>query len=118
MNKIGILRNVTECSIHGPERAVRKHVIKTWFLEKIALLLVVFELFMGAFSLIPAFKKKACDSTNCASSCCQMMQDNSWLKRFVGNDLNIHGVVLNKMLNLGDAVFHEVIAGEENKKTY
>ena len=115
MNKNGIVENTNECNIYGTERAVRKHSIRNWFLEKIALVLAIFELGTGLFSIIPSMKKQQCDSPNCTSISCQMMQDDSWFRRLVGNDLNMHGVVINGMLNLGEAIFREFTEKEENE---
>ena len=115
MNKNGIVENTNECNIYGTERAVRKHSIRNWFLEKIALVLAIFELGTGLFSIIPSFQKKICDSPNCTSISCQMMQADNWFKRFVGNDLNMHGVVINGMLNLGETVFEEFTDKEEKE---
>lgn len=115
MNEKRILSSSNECNIHGPEHVVRKRLIRNWFLEKFALVLALFELSIGLFSIIPSIKKKPCDSTNCTSISCQLMQDDRWFRRFVGNDLNIHGTFINGVLDLGETIFREITKNEENE---
>ena len=107
-------KDTHSCTIYGPEREVKKYTIKNWFLEKAALALAFYELSIGLISIIPSIEKKPCDSKDCSSINCQLMQDENWLKRIVGNNLDIHGHVMSGLLNLGESIFEELTDDEEN----
>ena len=97
MNEKG---NNKEIGVYGPETLVAKHTFKNWLLKKIAGALAIVELVIGAISIIPSIQKKNCDTDNCDSVTCSLMNSDNYLERFIGNDLDIHGILMDKTLKL------------------
>lgn len=95
MNEKG---NNKEIGVYGPETLVVKHTFKNWLLKKIAGALAIVELVVGAISIIPAIQKKDCNTDNCTSITCSLMSSDNYLERFVGNDLNINGILMSKTI--------------------
>lgn len=105
---MGEKRNGNEFGVYGPESLVVRHSFKNWILKKIAGALAFVELVVGAISIIPSIQKKKCDTDNCASITCSLMSSDNYLERFVGNDLNIHGILMDKTLEFIGSIDVEI----------
>lgn len=105
---MGEKRNRNEFGVYGPESLVVKHSFKNWILKKIAGALAFVELVVGAISIIPSIQKKKCDTDNCASITCSLMSSDNYLERFVGNNLNIHGILMDKTLEFIGSIDVEI----------